>query len=268
MSATSKVVRETARTALKGHWVNVSIACITVAFCYFICDYAVYFLSIPTNQTVATVAMCTLSFFLLLPLLLGLLRYVWRLIFGMHEHPIGIFYYFTEPVKYARALKLWVALLIRGLLFGVLLFLPALAVQILASATLYDLIHMPMPLWASNLGYVALLLKSVASVALFFIMLRYYMAPFLAFADENASTAEVIRLSITIARITAIDFLQLLLSFLGWALLSLLIVPAIFTAPYLLTSCCVHARFSIAQYNKLINTPSKPENIPIYAARF
>ncbi len=264
MSVASNVVRLTARTALKKNWLNAVIACVEGIFAYFLCYYSAYLLEIVAGETAGRILFLVLAFFLLLPLFSGLIRYFWRMIFGVCDHPASVFWYFSETGQYLRAVKVWGALALRGILFGFLLFLPSAVLNFFSKLPFYDFFHLSMPLWAANLGYLALLCRSVAAVIFFFVMLRYYTAPFLAVADENMDIAEVFHMSVVISKMSATDFLVLLFSFLGWAALSLLMIPMIFTIPYFLTACSVHVRFVIAQYNQRFSQ-TQPQQTPTFS---
>ena len=89
-------------------------------------------------------------------------------------------------------------------------------------------------------------------IILIAIMLKYYLAPFLFVADEDMDVMEAIHKSTVLTRATAVDFLILVLSFLGWILLSVLVMPLIFTLPYMVMSYVVHSRFAVANYNKVV----------------
>ena len=83
-------------------------------------------------------------------------------------------------------------------------------------------------------------------------MLRFYIAPILFVADENMDVSETLHMSTVISRKSSLDFIYLISSFIGWILISVLVIPLIFTLPYILTSYAVHVRFAIAEYNKHI----------------
>ena len=145
----------------------------------------------------------------------------------------------------------------RALFFGIILFIPSFIVDLFSSSFIYDVLKMPTPLWTSNLYYLSLFLKTVATVILIFIMARYYMAPFLIAADEDMEVDEAIHMSDTISKRTMLDFIYLFFSFFGWILVSVLVFPLIFTMPYILISFGVHVRFAIAEYNKRIDLKTR-----------
>ncbi len=261
MTAGTSVVKLTAKTTLKNNWLKIIIACTAALFTYFICTNAAGFAAVVFSDTVGYIILGLLAVFIMAPLGLGLLRFIWRFIFEAEDSPVLIFSYFASLKEYRRALRLIVALLLRVVGFGLLLFLPAIIVDIFSSVHIYDLLDMPTPLWTSNLFYLSVFLKTVASVLLFFIMLRYYFAPFLVIADENMDVGEAVHMSCMLSRKTMLDFIYLFFSFFGWFLLSVLVFPLLYVMPYFLVSLSVHVRFAIAEYNKhveLINSSAFP----------
>ncbi len=265
MTASSSVVKLTAKTALKNHWLKTSVACILVLFAYFIVSVTSGFVSFVLNDYAAYVFLGLCAIFLLFPLILGLIKFFWRFIFGADDSPVSVFSYFSGKAEYKRALRLTVSLALRAAGFGLLLFFPAILVDLFSGVKVYDFLNIPIPLWTSNFGYLSVFLKTLASVALFFIMLKYYLAPFLIVADENMEVGEAIHMSSTVSKNVMLDIIYLFLSFLGWIALSVLIVPLVFTMPYMLTSLSFHVRFAIAEYNKRVEKINQAD-IPTFAA--
>ena len=216
MTASTISVKLTAKTALKNNWVRASVACLVLIFSYFISAFAASFIGYISNDTAAEISLIILSVFLLFELFFGLLRYFWRMLFGAADSPVAVFYYFTSKNAYKRALRLTVFLATRALFFGIILFIPSFIVDLFSSSFIYDVLKMPTPLWTSNLYYLSLFLKTVATVILIFIMARYYMAPFLIAADEDMEVDEAIHMSDTISKRTMLDFIYLFFSFFGW----------------------------------------------------
>ena len=96
-------------------------------------------------------------------------------------------------------------------------------------------------------------------------MARYYIAPFLLIADEDMDAAEAIHMSDVISKSTMLDFIYLFFSLLGWIILSVLVIPIMFTLPYIITSVSVHTRFAIAEYNKRVDKQNS-DTFPTYVA--
>ncbi|MGN0494071.1 MAG: hypothetical protein ACI4F7_10525 [Acutalibacteraceae bacterium] len=265
MTAGSSVVKLTAKTALKNNWLKCIFASLTPIFSFFVLFFSADYISYISNDAAAYVILALMLIFIFMPLLLGTVRFFWRMIFGAEDRQAALFYYFSDKQKYKRAVHMAAALVLRGIGFGIILFCPAIVVDIFSGVKFYDLINIPIPIWTGNLYYVSVFLKAAASVLLFFIMSKYYLAPFLIVADENMEIAEAVHMSCTVAKNTILDFISLLFSFLGWILISFFIFPLVFTMPYFITSLCVHVRFAVADYNKRIEK-SAQNSFPTYAA--
>lgn len=265
MTASSSVVKLTARTALKNNWLKAIAACMTVISAFIIISGIASLTSYVGGNTFAYICEAILCFLLLFPLTHGLVRFFWRLLFGADDRPLAVFYFFSGKAEYMRAMRLITGLCLRLAFFAIILFIPAKIVDIFGSAKVYDLLDIPIPLWTSNLYYLSLFLKTVATVLLFFIMLRYYAAPILSVADEEMDASEAIHMSCVIYKRTMLDFIYLFFSFAGWLLLSLTVIPLVFTMPYFIAGVCVHTRFAIAEYNAFEERKATAD-IPKYVA--
>lgn len=265
MTASSSVVKLTARTALKKNWLKAVASCMTVISVFIVISGVASLVSYIGGNAAAYICEIALGFLLFLPLFHGLIRFFWRMLFGADDSPVSVFYFFSGKKEYMRAMRLITGLCLRLVFFGIILFLPSVIVDIFGGVKIYDLLDIPIPLWTSNLYYLSLFLKTVASVLLFFIMLRYYAAPILSVADEEMEAAEAIHMSSVIYKRTMLDFIYLFFSFAGWILLSLAVIPLVFTMPYFIAAVCVHTRFAIAEYNAFEELKSTSD-IPKYVA--
>ena len=253
MTVGSNVVKITAKSALKDKWLKSVFACCIYLFAHFICVYSASILGFMLNETVYYAIFAVLGFFLLLPLMLGVVRYFWRLIMGADDSPINVFYYLSCREQYLRALRLFFALLVRIALISVVVLLPAIAVWIISNPEIYEMFDVAIPIWSSNLNTIWAFLGSISVFVIISLSVKYYLAPLLIVADESMEIEEAIVMSKIIAKKTHIDFIFLVFSFIGWILLSLLVIPLVFTLPYIITSYAVHCRFAIADYNMFIN---------------
>lgn len=265
MTAGSSVVKLTAKTALKNNWLKCIAASAVLIFSYFICIIAAGYVSEIGNDAAAYIFLAVMAVFVLSPLFLGLIRFFRRFIFGADDRSVIIFYYFSDRQKYRRAMHLTFALALRAAGFGILLFLPSVMVDLFSGVRIYDMLNIPIPMWTANLYYVSVFLRTIAVVALIFIMARYYLAVFLTAADEKMDVAEAIHMSCIISRSTMLDFISLVFSFFGWLIISVIVFPLIFTVPFFLTAFCVHSRFAVAEYNKKIERLNQ-SGYPTFAA--
>ncbi|MEE1238668.1 MAG: hypothetical protein UHO61_01950 [Acutalibacteraceae bacterium] len=250
MTAGNSVVKLTAKTALKNNWLKCIAASLSLVFSCIIMLIAADYVSYISNDALGYILIAVGGIFLIFPLFLGIVRFFWRMIFGADDMQLVIFHYFSDRQNYKWALRLSLSLAIRAVGFAVVMFLPAIIIDIFSGVKIYEIMDIPIPIWTGNLYYISAFFKAVAGVVLFFIMSRYYLAPFLVVADEDMDIAEAMHMSCTIAKDTSLDFICLVFSFLGWILVSALIFPLAFTVPYFMTSLSIHARFAVAEYNK------------------
>lgn len=252
MTVGSSIVKITAKTALKNHWLKCIVSCAILIFGCIICYNISYFLSYLIGDLGGYIFLGLLMFFLIFGLFLGLIRFIWRMLFGVDDSPLTVFYYFSDKKLYIRSLKLVFSLCLRALIYAVFLYIPYIIVAIFSDGKIYELLNIPIPIWTSSLYYFSLVLRYLATVALLFKMVKYYVAPILVVADENMVIEEALHMSTIISKKTYSDYIFLTASMLGWILLSFFIFTLVFTLPYILTVLSVHVRFSIADYNKHI----------------
>lgn len=249
----SKIVKITAKTALKGNFLKALIASGIFLFCFFASNYSAGIFSYTGNSTVSYVILILLTIFLLIPLFIGLVRFTWRMLFGADDSPISVFYYLSDKTVYKKTIKFTLTFILKAIPATLILFFPVIVLWFFTESYIYDLLGIAMPLWITSLNSLLIIFRTFAIVALCFYMLRYYLSFILFVADENMDINEIFYMSKLISRKSSLDFIYLFSSFLGWIILSLFVVPLIFTLPYMLTAYAVHSRFAIAEYNKLIN---------------
>lgn len=250
MTAPSGVVKQTAKTALCGNWLKSIVATTAVVFSVLICIFIADLVATVSTDIVGVIIMLLLSFFLLFPLFLGALYFFRRILWGQDDSTVLLFRFFSSATEYRRAIHLSFLAILRLVSNGLLLFSPCLIVRLFASNKLYSLINVSMPVWAESLVYVSYFLGAIGALALFFVMLKIYLAPFLFVADEDMDVDEAINMSQIISKRTDSDFFWLCISFLPLILISVFVIPLIFTLPYFICSYLVHCRFAVAQYNR------------------
>ena len=250
MVAPSPAVKSVAKDALNRQLLKSVTVCCVAIFAFFIISLTSSLISVFAGEIGYSVSMCVMTFLVLQPLLLGVLSYFRRLVFDQDDSVLIIFRYFSNLEEYRRAMTLISMLTIRFILSAAILFLPCIVVYILSTETVYNLLDMPMPSWTSNLWTLNSFLAIFAAFGLVFVMLRYYLAPFIFVSNDELDPAEAVNMSKIIAKRTGADFFGLVLSFIPWLLLSIFVAPLIFTLPYFVSSYCVHCRFAINDYNR------------------
>lgn len=249
MSVGSNVVKITAKTALKDNWIKVMAVCMTLIFTVLISNYVSYLISILTGGFVAIVITAFVTVFLTLPLILGILRYVWRMLFSAKDNPVYVFYWFSSKKLYVRAMKFVGILTVRAVFWLAIFNIPTGLLYLFSRSFVFEIFDLSVPLWTANLRYYILLVENLAIVATVVAMLKYYLAPVIYVADDNIDANEAVHMSVVISKKSTADFIFLGFSFFGIIILSFLMLPLIFTLPYLFTAFAVHCRFAISEYN-------------------
>lgn len=250
MLAPSPVVKQTAKTALSERFLHSVAASTVLIFAVFSVELIASLVSIYLNVIGYLITNILLFVFAIFPLGLGHLYYFRRLLWGQKDSLLIIFKYFSSKEEYKRALHFIFILCSKLLFVAVILFLPCIVVWFLSSEHLYNWLDISLPVWASNLWALNSFLVIVAIFILVFVMLKYYLAPFIFVGKDDIDPAEAVNMSAIISKRTGGDFFGLMLSFSGWFVLSIFVAPLIFTLPYFAASYSVHCRFAITAYNR------------------
>ncbi len=253
MAISNVAVKKTAKTALQGRWIE----CIAVALLFLfssLVNYLAAGLLSGVFSFVGTYYIVRLLLGLLIdiPLLFGVLRYYWRVLWGEKDRFVLCFCYFSGKQPYLRVLKTVLLVLGRVAVTGVALFAPAILIDFFSGELVYTLLNISRPEWLGNFWLLSRVLKVFAGTVLFLTSLRYYMAPFLLLVDEEMEPLEILHVSQTASKETVIEFVWLVVSFLLWIISSFFVIPMLYTLPYMLTAYLVHCRFVTAQYNRKI----------------
>lgn len=249
MSVGSNAVKSTAKTALKENYLSTVASSLILIFSWIVCLNCAALLMPVVGEIGVFIIAVLMTVFLLLPMALGLLRSVWRLLFGVSDGPLSVFYWFSDIKLYSRALKLISQFGLRIILWLAILNLPSLLLFFLSHSFFFEMIGTEVPVWTANFGFFSVILRNVSFVIVFFVMLKYYMAPILVIADENMDVNEAMYTSAVIAKKSSIDFISLIASSILWIIATFLLMPLPFTLPVLLGFYAVHTRFSITEYN-------------------
>lgn len=266
MVASCSVIKKTAKAALQGKYLRCLVAAAIPIFITFVIMIASeLFLYARALQFLYGTTSILLFVFLLQPLYLGTLRFFWRSFSESTDEPITVFHYFSDSSLYKRALALVFRLTFRLLVRGLLFFAPAIITSVLSDSRIYDFFGMSMPNFSSALWIVSGFLKTLGALAVLWVMLKCYLAPFLLVADEQMEPDEALHMSKSISKGTVFDFVVLIICFIHWILLSLFVLPAIFTIPYMISAYLVHARYATARYNRMIQR-TEENKVPTFVA--
>lgn len=253
MFPTVKAAKSTALAALKNHW-PLAIAAATIPLIFFVIItnlLSVFGHVLSTSPFLAAVYSVFILLFVAVgfPLLLGTLRVLWSI---ETEQPLGIieiFYYFSSLKEYKRAVTFIVLQLGSLVIKSVLLLLPSFIIDYISNSPSFLFGDVAMPLWVDSLWIFALFLRIIAVVCIAYIALRYYLSPFLFVTLKDTDSFEIIATAKKVSRVSFGAFITLLLSLIGWIVLSLFFAPLVFTAPYITMCYLVHSRFAVVFYN-------------------
>ena len=265
MTVSISSIKAEAKSALKGKWIMAIIAALTFLFSFLIIQNSAYPLSFAVGDTAATIIMYVLMFVVCFPLLLGVMRYYWRIFGGADETPVAVFYYFSEFSLFFKALKLWLMLFLRIALHALVFYLPTIAIYVISAPEFYRFIDTAIPIWSQNLSAILSFFSSISFALVVVSTIKFYLSPILIIADDKMDLEEAIHMSSVISKTSLTDFIFLLLSLLGWILLSVLFIPLIITLPYFLMCYTVHSFYSIKDYNEKIKRLNE-ESFPSFVA--
>ena len=266
MFPSSKAVKTTALSLLRGNWVTAAAVALIPVFFVMInvvaASLTITVLSSIAAEIILTVMLVAVLLLAGIPLLLGVIKYYWNLSYCDNNDIRVVFCYFSSLKMYWRAVKTLAFVLVRIFLIGIICLLPSAFIDFVANGGLNDLLQNGIPLWFTNLWIIAIFLRGIGIAAIIFFTFKYYLVPFILVVNDNIITDEIIVISKIASKKSSVGFAGLLFGLLGWILLSFFAVPLIFTLPYMIMCYIVHSRFAIFFYNNAVN------NMNSYLAKF
>ena len=125
MSVSSAAVKEIAKERLKNNYSKTFVASLGVIFAWLISINIASILSAVTGDIIAIIIAVCLNVFLIAPLGLGLLKYIWKISLGVADGPIAIFYWFSHKSLYIKSLKFILHFVLKILLWLTVLNIPS-----------------------------------------------------------------------------------------------------------------------------------------------
>ncbi len=262
---TISFIKTTAKASLSNKWSKVlaSGALVISAFCLIYVFFSMLYLMLSgaLNNGWSLVLSLIPSFFLWqffgVPLLYGVLRWFWFTAAGDDLPVSEAFFYFSRTKEYIRSVSLGFRIFCRIVAILVVCFLPSIIISILCRPTLYDMLNFAMPFFVSSLWSLGNVLTLFGTILSIILLLRYFAAPILMINDNNISPQEALHLSNIISKQVNGKTLSFILSFLGWAVLSLLVIPLLYTLPFFMTCYSVYCKYLIENYNRLTELQNK-----------
>ncbi len=258
----SNVVKSTAKASLFGKYITATVTALLPMFFYCILNMLYFCISsvIPRRFGVLIVLIAVLTAFaVLFPLLLGVVRFFWRLTDDLDEAPSAAFYYFKSFFLYKRAIKSILLLTFKVLTTFIPCMLPYYVTVLLSNSWLYRFLGTEIPLWVAGLALVSEFLKYAGIFLGSLILLRHYLFLAVVVMDDELLIYEAAHISTMVSSHSIGAFASLIVSLLGWVLLSFLIAPLIYTAPLIFSCYAVHSRYAIVNYNRTLEFYSKEQ---------
>ena len=251
----SRVVKSTVKAILKNRRIAAGVAGIIPLFIYLVLIslYGVFATLFIGQPIIAVCIASVMGLFLFLPVLLGALRFFWRMAEGLDEPVNDVFYYFTSRFLYKRAMKSILFLIFKCAAGMFLCMLPYLIVTVLSNSWIYRFLGTEIPLWVAGLALVQAFLRLVGIIIGIVVISRYYLFAALVVMDDKMLLLEAMHASVTVSKRSAVHFISLGVSLFGLMILSLFLLPVFYTAPVFFTAYAVHARFAIVNYNQNVD---------------
>lgn len=263
MTSPTFAVKDTAKTILKGNYYRCILATLIPVFLSLTVTFTASIMSVVLSNAVSYGLMAVMHVLVVLPVILGLLRFYHRLMWNQKDNVISVFHYYSDATLYKKALKYSFIFILRLLSVAVLTYLPVILLWIVSNEQIYEFLETEMPKFVSSLSVAEKGLTILSTATFIFFNLKYYLTPFLVVADEDMDISEALHMSKMISRKSTIDFVGLFFGMSFWILISVFSIPLPFTLPYIILAYMVHCRFAVAHYNETANRENAP---PFYSS--
>ncbi len=241
-------VKHTAKVFLSKNWpslIAVSFLSLAAMFIGLYAEAALFALTGLSAAWLTTLFIIVYNWFLLFPLILGVLRFAWRVVSENEPKLDAVFYYFSSASAFFSSLKFSLGLTVRIVFCAIIAFFPAIATEV-SIAYFGDFANGSAQMHLMFLSTVL----AICGIALFVVLSsRYYIAPFLFAGTNKLGTEEIFHLSKIISRHTAGSFIVLIIGMLGWIILSAFGITLVYTMPYMLLAYTVHCRYAVYFHN-------------------
>ena len=248
--ATSKAVRVTARNTLHNNYLNAFIGCTVIIMSVIVGLFCASFISeVDKSGIFGDIFFLLLCIFLYAPLILGYLKFVWFCQNNTQPNFGIMFTYFSAKAEYKRMIRFVLLLFVKIAVISFLCNLPAIISGLIGDGILKNITFLDD--LRPTFEVLCYVLASLGSILALIISVKYYMAPFLFIADENMDIAEIMHMSVIIARGSSMEFWGLVFSVILYIIAGVLVIPLFFTLPFLAFCYMVHCRFAVAEYNSV-----------------
>lgn len=262
MQPTFSQIKSKAKESLKSRWpaaVAISAVLLSMWLLDIILEYilmsvfrvdAVWTVIDPTTlphySIVASICITVFSavygLFLVVPFFMGVLRWFWKISNGEEAGLQTVFYYFSSARLFFKTVFLAFLLFLSVILGALFCFVPFIMISLLTKPEFYALFGAGMPIWTSGLFSLAQTFE-IAGLFLFICWIARYSLFFVPlFENEQMSAVKIISESVKLTKGKLIRMVGFAFSFVGWLLLCVFLLPALFVIPFALSSLIEYAK--------------------------
>lgn len=202
--------------------------------------------NLSTASLIITGIFSVLTILFTQPLAIGQTEWYWRLSGGDDVHVGDVFGWFGSFKLYLKSIWLWLNLFVRSLLWAVAIC--ALPYACILTAVLYFLPRRGQTadlMAAAFLLVFGCLLMLVAVFLLLYVIMRYFLAPYLLVEDNSRRVGEIIRHSVRYSKAYRWEIVKFIFSFIPWFLTCYFVLPLLYVWPYFFSASAVLARHII-----------------------
>ncbi len=261
-------IKRKAKTALSGKMLGAVMASCAVIFTVLAGMLASeIFLFSKFSVLLYYVALVLVVLFLVTPIFFGTVSYFIRLCSDETPNPTTVFSAFGSGKNYGRYLQTVFPIGLRCIVVFFLTLLPSTIFNALSNDLFYTQMKQTPP---ENLKVFAVLSVAFQIAGWIFIvvyLLRYFMVPYLTVNAPEMDPETVLLVSRKLYDRFSTEFLKTVFGFWFWILISILVIPLIFTVPYFMSGYVFSAREAVQLWNQSEQTKirineTKGEEIP------
>ena len=205
------------------------------------------------------ISIAVLHLFIVAPLEMGAMRWFYFVTDGKALPTIEIFDSFFSLKKYFRSIALKLLLFVIKTFWSIVFLAPPVLMIVLGDYWRNDASRSVETLLSTGLLIFGVVLLLLFSLFLLMWQRRYCFAKYMFAADEEISAVRAIKRSIYISRGRLFELLMLEISFIGWHLAGIFILPKLFTVGYFSTVYSLYARY-LLELNFGRNAARKPDD--------
>ncbi len=255
----TKAVKSTAIASLKNNWVWAIITSLIT-----VCTFAAAIIiqsafSLISGESFAVIV--PLILLVVFPVFLGSVRVFWKIANSEKQVVSDIFYYFSNKNDYKRAVKFAVVVVLPFFITSALAFLPSAVLMSISKGVFFESLRLSFPVITMFFGFLGQLLGIAAFIYLMAVLFNYYTAVFLFTVNTEMTPLECVKTSRALAKFTKGIYIPHFFGYIGWIIISVFVIPLVFTMPYLLMSYVIDCRFCVSYYNRLKETAN---TAPLY----